>query len=283
LRLRRLARDRREHAERAARALGRDDRADHYDRLFGAIAAAFNAAYVGDGGSIEGDTQTGYLLALAFELLPEQLRAPAAERLVANIERHDWHLTTGFIGVGLLCPVLTAVGRGDVAHRLLLQTTFPSWGYTIGKGATTIWERWDGIAEDGSLQSERMNSFNHYSLGSVGAWLIESLLGIRNGPGVAYEQVEIEPVPGELDWARGSYRSIRGEIATEWEQAADRFSLRVTIPPNVCASIVVPARGGSLREGGGPAESAAGVRAVRRDGGVWRVDVGSGRYEFESA
>jgi alpha-L-rhamnosidase len=268
---------------RIAKVLGKAESAETYGRLAGAIAAAFNAAYVREDGTVEGDTQTGYLLVLAFDLLPERLRAPAAERLVANIERHEWHLTTGFIGVGLLCPVLTASGHADVAHRLLTQETFPSWGYTIRNGATTIWERWDGYTDGGGLQSERMNSFNHYSLGSVGAWMIESVAGIRNDPvGVAYERLVIEPVPGELTAARGSYRSIRGEIASDWERAGDRFRLAVTIPPNLTATVVVPAAGESITEGGEDAARAAGVHSVVRESEAWRLEVGSGDYEFEA-
>ena len=110
-------------------------------------------AYVGDDARIEGDTQTVYLLALHMDLLPDDLRARAAERLVADIERHDWHLTTGFVGVGLLCPVLTEAGHADVAYRLLRTDTFPSWGYSIRHGATTIWERWDGWTEHAGFQT----------------------------------------------------------------------------------------------------------------------------------
>jgi alpha-L-rhamnosidase len=269
---------------RMAAALGKPEAVEAYERLAGAIAEAFTAAYVGEDALIEGDTQTGYVLALAFDLLPVDLRPRAAERLVANIHSRGLHLTTGFLGVGLICPVLTATGHADVAHGLLTQETFPSWGYTINRGATTIWERWDGIREDGSFQSERMNSFNHYSLGSVGAWLIESVLGIRNDPaGVAYERVLIEPVPGELGAARGSYRSIRGEIAVEWSAADDRFGLKATVPPNLGATLVIPARGDSLREGGEDAARVAGVHSVAEADGCWRVEVGSGAYEFESA
>ena len=150
-----------------------------------AIIAAFNRAYVGDDAFIEGDTQTAYLLALHMDLLPAELRARAAERLVENIERHDVHLTTGFVGVGLLCPVLSEMGYSEVAHRLLLNETFPSWGYSIRHGATTIWERWDGWTDTDGFQTPEMNSFNHYSLGSVGQWLYEYVGGHpRDGAGL---------------------------------------------------------------------------------------------------
>ena len=239
-----------------ARALGRGDRAEHYERLRGAIAAAFNRAYVGDDAFIEGDTQTAYLLALHMDLLPAELRERAAERLVENIERHDFHLTTGFVGVGLLCPVLSEMGYSEVAHRLLRNETFPSWGYSIRHGATTIWERWDGWTETDGFQTPEMNSFNHYSLGSVGQWLYEYVGGIRAlTPG--YERVLIAPEPGELEWARVAYRSVRGEITSAWRREGDALHLEVELPPNVTGTVVVP--------------------------GGERVDVGSGRHVFTAA
>jgi alpha-L-rhamnosidase len=171
----------------------------------------------------------------------DDLRPRVAERLVADIERHGWHLTTGFVGVGLLCPVLTEAGYPEVAHRLLRNTDFPSWGYSIEQGATTIWERWDGWTEEHGFQTPAMNSFNHYSLGSVGAWLYEHVAGIRSDPSrPAYEHVVIAPVPGELEWARASYRSVRGVIESSWRRDGDDFELEVRIPPNVTATIVLP-------------------------------------------
>ena len=236
-----------------ARALGRADRAAHYDDLRARIVAAFNAAYVGDDALIEGDTQTVYLLALHMDLLPAELRERAAERLVENLERHDFHLTTGFVGVGLLCPTLSEFGYSDVAHRLLRNDTFPSWGYSIRHGATTIWERWDGWTDTDGFQTPKMNSFNHYSLGSVGQWLYEYVGGIRAAaPG--YERVLIAPEPGELEWARAEYRSVRGTISSAWRREGDELTLEVEIPPNVTATVVVP--GGET------------------------VEVGSGRHAF---
>jgi alpha-L-rhamnosidase len=232
---------------RMARVLGRLDRAEHYDALRADAVAAFNRAYVGEDALIEGDTQTVYLLALHMELLPQELRARAAERLVETIERRDWHLTTGFVGVALLCPVLTEHGHADVAHRLLLNETFPSWGYSIRQGATTIWERWDGWTEEHGFQTPMMNSFNHYSLGSVAEWLYEYVAGIRPArPG--YEQVLIAPNPGPLEWARATFRSVRGPITSAWRQDGDIFRLEVEIPANVTATVVLP--GGERREVG---------------------------------
>jgi alpha-L-rhamnosidase len=233
-----------------ATALGRPERAEHYERLRTGIVAAWQRAYLGDDAYIEGDTQTVYLLALHMDLLPEPLRARAAERLVENIERHDFHLTTGFVGVGLLCPVLSEAGYSDVAHRLLLNESFPSWGYSIRHGATTIWERWDGWTEDAGFQTPMMNSFNHYSLGSVGQWLYEYVAGIRAGaPG--YAHVVIAPEPGGLEWARAVYRSVRGPISSAWRRDGDTLDLEVEIPANVTATVIVP--------GGEPVEVGAGL------------------------
>jgi alpha-L-rhamnosidase len=246
------------HMAEMARVLGDAGRAEHYDRLRDGIVAAFNHAYVGDDAYIEGDTQTVYLLALHMALIAEELRPRAAERLVADIERHGRHLTTGFVGVGLLCPVLTEAGYPELAHRLLRATDFPSWGYSIRHGATTIWERWDGWTEEGGFQTPAMNSFNHYSLGSVGAWLYEYVAGIRAAaPG--YERVLIAPVPGELEWASARYRSVRGEIGSAWRREGGTFNLEVEIPPNVSATIVLPYGDGEP------------------------IEVGSGAYEFSAA
>jgi alpha-L-rhamnosidase len=241
---------------RIAGELGRADRQAHYQALHRDVVAAFNRAYVREDGFIEGDTQTVYLLALHMDLVADELRERVAERLVADIQANDWHLTTGFVGVGLLCPVLTEAGYADVAYRLLLNETFPSWGYSIRHGATTIWERWDGWTEQHGFQTPMMNSFNHYSLGSVAQWLYEYVAGIRPAkPG--YEHVLIAPSPGPLDWVRASYRSVRGPITSAWRQDGDTFRLDVEIPANVTATVVLP------------------------DGE--RCDVGSGRHSFSAA
>lgn len=196
-----------------------------------------------------------------MDLLPEELRASAAERLVADIERRDWHLTTGFVGVALLCPVLTEHGYADVAHRLLLTETFPSWGYSIRHGATTIWERWDGWTEEHGFQTPLMNSFNHYSLGSVVQWLYESVAGIRLDPErPGYEHVVVSPTPGALEHAEATFESVRGPIRSAWRRSGDRFHLTVEIPANVTATVVLP---------GNPCAEIA--------------EVGSGTHEFTTS
>jgi alpha-L-rhamnosidase len=261
-----------------AEATGRNEDAREYRDLNERIKAAFQAAYVFPDGRIEGDTQTCYLLALHMGLLPEDLRSTAAEHLVKSIEREDWHLSTGFVGVGYLCPVLTEAGYTDVAYRLLGNETYPSWGYTIRNGATTIWERWDGWTEAG-FQSPNMNSFNHYALGSVGEWLYRYVAGIDLGaPG--YGRIVIRPRPGgNLTHASGAYDSVRGRISSSWKIEDSQFVLETLIPPNTTATVHVPSTD-DVSEGGRPVDEADGVEFLRAEEGETVLAVGSGRYEF---
>ena len=262
-----------------AEVTGRHEDAREYRSLNEQIKAAFNEAYVSPNGRIEGDTQTCYLLALHMNLLPEELRPAATEHLVRTIERENWHLSTGFVGVGYLCPVLTEAGRTDVAYRLLGNETYPSWGYTIKNGATTIWERWDGWTEENGFQSPNMNSFNHYSLGSVGEWLYRYVAGIDLGE-AGYRHVVIRPHPGGgLTHARGEYDSVRGRISSSWRIEDGLFSLEVLVPPNASATVHVPSTEG-VSEGGRPVEEAGGVEFLRAGEGETILSVGSGRYEF---
>jgi alpha-L-rhamnosidase len=217
---------------RMAGVLGRDDEATRYRALFDAIRVAFNDAFVEGDGAIKDETQTCYALALRFGLLPDDKRAAAAQRLVDDIARHDGHLTTGFVGIAHLLPVLTDTGHLDVAYRLLLNDTFPSWGFTIKHGATTMWERWDGWTPERGFQTTDMNSFNHYSFGSVGEWLYRTVAGIDVDFGVDPDQpVRIAPRPGGgLTHVAGRYRSVLGDVACEWIVAGDRISISAQAP-----------------------------------------------------
>jgi alpha-L-rhamnosidase len=264
-------------------AIGRGEDAKEYEKLFERIRHAFNEAYVDPGGRVKGDTQTGYVVALHMELLPEELRAKAAGHLVRTIAEKDWHLSTGFVGVGYLCPVLAEAGHPDVAYRLLNNETYPSWGYTIKNGATTVWERWDGWTEEHGFQSPNMNSFNHYSLGSVGEWLYRYVAGIDLDPQTpGYGRLIIRPRPGGgLTHARGEYDSVRGKISSAWRVEDDRFVLQVTLPANTTATVHVPsAEPSAVTEGGVPLHEADGVELLRADGVEVVFIVGSGRYEF---
>ncbi len=224
-----------------AAILGCDEDAARFITLFEDIKTGFNAAYVSADAEVKSGTQTAYVLALRFGLLPE-LRPLAAEHLVRAIEAKNNHLSTGFVGVGYLCPVLTEAGYSDIAYELLLNTTFPSWGYSITQGATTIWERWDGWTEENGFHDVGMNSFNHYSLGSVGEWLQRCVAGIDlapNAPGFAH--IHIQPRPDRrLSFVRASFDSVRGRIESHWTLENDQFTLRVTVPANTTATVTLP-------------------------------------------
>ncbi|MFJ6569409.1 alpha-L-rhamnosidase [Streptomyces sp. NPDC091292] len=258
---------------RIAKVLGKDPAP--YTALFGVVRDAFRAAYVSDTGRIKGDTQTAYVLSLSMDLLPEALRAPAADRLVSLIEARQWHLSTGFLGTPRLLPVLTETGHDDVAYRLLHQKTFPSWGYPIERGATTMWERWDSIRPDGTFQDAGMNSFNHYAYGSVGEWMYAHIAGIAPGePG--YRHIVIRPRPGgEVRRARSRFTSLYGPIAVEWKAGRGTFELDCTVPVNTTAEVWIPAKdAGSVQH--------SGARLLRTEAGCAVYAVGSGEHTFRA-
>jgi alpha-L-rhamnosidase len=179
--------------------------------------------------------------------------------------------------------VLSTFGHTDVAYRLLAQQTQPSWRYMIDNGATTIWERWDGWTQEHGFQSPQMNSFNHYSLGSIGEWLYRFVLGIDQEPGTAgFARPLLRPHGGQpLTSARGSCQSVRGTISAGWETAGDQFTYRIELPANVAASVHVPSgEPGAVRDeaGNGPAALALFPGARGAQEAVFRV--GPGRHEF---
>ncbi|MGW2052448.1 alpha-L-rhamnosidase [Streptomyces sp. NPDC001840] len=259
---------------RAAEALGKDPAP--YRTLFGAVRDAFRTAYVSGGGRVKGDTQTAYVLALSMDLLAEGDRGPAADRLVELIRAKDWHLSTGFLGTPRLLPVLTATGHTDVAHRLLLQRTFPSWGYQIDRGATTMWERWDSITPDGGFQDAGMNSFNHYAYGSVGEWMYANIAGIAPGaPG--FRRIVVRPCPGGgVTECQARFDSPYGPVSTEWTTGSGGFRLTVSLPANTTAEVWIPAR--SARD-----VSHGRARFQRMDDGCAVFTAGSGTHRFATA
>jgi alpha-L-rhamnosidase len=265
------------------RAVGKTAEAAKYEQLFQEIKAAFIKKYVAADGRIKGDTQCVYVMALKFELLPEDLRAKAAQYLEEAIKAKDGHLSTGFVGVSYLLPTLTQAGKADLAYRLLLQDTFPSWLFSVKHGATTIWERWDGWTPEKGFQDPGMNSFNHYSLGSCGEYLFGSVGGIRpDSP--AFKTIRIQPIIRDgLTWAKTSYDSIRGRIATSWKVDGQRLSLDVALPANTTATVYVPARNlMSVKESDRVADRSEGVQFLRYQRGASVFQIGSGNYQFTS-
>ena len=269
--------------EQMANALGKKQEAAEYARLFQHIKSAFNAAYVSPDGSIKGNTQTDYVVALRFNLLPENLRPMAAHHLADAIVAKNDHLSTGFIGVGYLCPTLSDNGLNDFAYKLLQQTTFPSWGYSIKQGATTIWERWDGYRADKGFQDPGMNSFNHYSLGSIGEWLYRYVAGIDMRPGdVGFAHTVIHPRPGPgLTYAHGVYDSIRGIVRSSWKQVKGGMQYDFEVPANTTSTLVLESGAlGTVTDGTAIVHTGNGVHSIGRDGKNLVLEVGSGTYHF---
>jgi len=268
--------------EKTARVLGKESEAERYASLWKRIQQAFVREYVTPNGRMESNTQTAYTIALKFGLLPRGLQAQGADRLVADIRSFDNHITTGFLGTPYLCHVLSENGKLDTAYDLLNQDSYPSWLYPVKMGATTIWERWDGIKPDGTFQNPGMNSFNHYAYGAIGSWLYGVVAGIIPDPdNPGFKHILISPEPGGgLTHARAELDSMYGRIASGWKVADGSFSLSVVVPPNTRATVRLPrARIGEVTLNGEPLEELDQYRP-RQDGDSVLVDALSGEYEF---
>jgi alpha-L-rhamnosidase len=259
-----------------AEATGREADAARYHALHDAIAAAFNAAYVKPDGTIGNDSQTSYVLPLRFGLLPGALRQGAGDRLADNIRRRGTLLSTGFLGTPFSLDVLADTGHADLAYSLLLRTEYPSWGYMIRKGATTMWERWNGDVGDVS-----MNSYNHYAFGAVGGFLFRRVAGIAAAaPG--FKRIRIDPVTDPRVKSGGAdYQSMLGRISTRWRREDHRFSLDLTVPPNAVAEVRLPTGAANhITEGGRAIRGVEGMRILGHDASATTLEVGSGSYKF---
>lgn len=269
-----------------ARALGKQADAERFATMASRVKAVFQDEWLSVDGHLKVDTQTAYLLALAFDLVPEEMRDPVAQHLVDNIAGLDWHLSTGFVGICHLNPILTLMGHADVAYRLLCNEDYPSWLYPILHGATTIWERWNGWTEEEGFFNPQMNSFNHYSLGSVSEWLYRHVAGIELDPVVpGFKRFIIKPyVDDRLSYAEGSYRSIHGTIESRWERTKDGLRLHVVVPPNTNARVYYPcAPDSTLLESGVPIAEVPMLRLRGHDGSATLLEVPAGHYEFSTA
>jgi alpha-L-rhamnosidase len=268
---------------RAYQAVGDTANAKKYQLLFEEIKAAFNDKYVSPEGRVWGDTQCCYLMALKFDLLPENLRANAARYLVEDIADKNQHLSTGFVGVSYLLPMLSQEGYPNTAYQLLMQDTFPSWLFSVKHGATTIWERWDGWTPDKGFQDAGMNSFNHYSLGSCGEWLYDTVAGIgwdADQPG--YKHIILKPTPGGgLTSAAGSIGTPCGKVYCAWTLSPHELVLNATVPPNTTATLFLPTYvGQTITESGSEVESATGVKYLRDEDRRRVYELESGSYSF---
>ncbi|UUU26398.1 glycoside hydrolase family 78 protein [Streptomyces sp. DSM 40750] len=221
-----------------ARGLGRTGDAARYTETAERVRDAWRTEFLTPDGRTTGDTQAACVRALSLGLVPDELRAAAAARLVELIRAAGTHLGTGFLATGDLLPALADTGHAEVAYELLLRRTAPSWLYMLDRGATTIWEDWEGVDENGDAH----DSLNHYSKGAVIRFLHTHTLGLRQAPkSVAWESFEVAPVPHpSLTWARGTHESPQGTITVEWRTTGDDLTITVDVPPATTARVVFP-------------------------------------------
>jgi len=267
----------------AAKVLGRTDDITKYTELLKRIKGAFEKEYVTPNGRLVSGTQTAYTLALNFDMFSESLRPMAAQRLADNIKSYGNHLTTGFLGTPYLCHVLTRFGYDSIAYKLLLQDTYPSWLYPVKMGATTIWERWDGIKPDSSFETPSMNSFNHYSYGAIGDWMYRIIAGIdtyADEPG--FKHIRIMPhIGGNLNYANADLKTYYGTISSHWKLDNDKLQLDVEIPANTKATIYLPAKAiESIRESGKALSASAEIQVRGKENDYVITETGSGTYHF---
>jgi alpha-L-rhamnosidase len=268
---------------RFATLLGKDGDANSFNQLADRIVVAFNKTYFDQPtGRYSNGSQTSSVLPLAFGMVPEQDRQKVSEALVRKIEeQNSGHTGTGLIGGQWLMQVLTDNGHPEVAYEIASQKTYPSWGYMSSKGATTIWELWNG-----DTANPAMNSGNHLMLvGDLVTWLYENLAGIRPDPAQpGFKHIIMRPTPvGDLTFVKASHKSLYGEIGSDWKRDGDRFTWSVTVPANTTATAYVPANdAASVKESDRPAGEASGVKYLRMEAGTAVYEVGSGTYHFVS-
>lgn len=228
----------------AARALGRDDDAKRFGDDTAAVRAAFTKEYFDADGKLKTtpETQTGYVLAIAFDLLPAELRMKAGNHLARLVKEAGGNLRTGFLGTPYLTRALDETGHADVAAALLFQDTYPSWFYPIDQGATTMWERWNSYTKDKGFGDVEMNSFNHYAYGAIGQWMYERVAGLAPDPSApGYKHFLVRPLfLTQLDSAKAELETPYGKAASAWVRKDGRVTLEITVPPNTSATVEFP-------------------------------------------
>jgi len=266
---------------KTAKIIGNKQDEEAYAALAEKIKKAFNTEFVTPNGRLVSHTQTAYVLALSFKLLPEELVPKAANYLAEDVKKFG-HLTTGFVGTPLLCKTLSDHGFADLAFMLLLNKKYPSWLYPITQGATTIWERWDGQKPDGSFQDVGMNSFNHYAYGAIGQWLYTYVSGInidQDHPG--YKHFSLSPHPGgAMDHASAKLLTLYGPIESSWRLSGENFVYEITIPANTSATVILPkAKKEQVTLNSKPLQAALNDKVQQSANNV-SIELGSGKYSF---
>ena len=271
-----------------AKALGKTDDAVYYDKLYRNISRAFcNYFFDSEGYTIEGnhegtprmDTQTSYLLPLAFLELPEDLQQKAVKHLLEAIKRSNYHLQTGFLGTPLLCNVLSNFEHNDIAYKLYTQTEYPSWLFPVKQGATTMWERWNSYTIKEGFGEVSMNSFNHYAYGAIEEWIMSHNLGIQrdeNRPG--YKHILMQPkIDDTFSFVKGGFRSVYGDISSAWEIKPSGTEIEFTIPANTTATFTLPV---SSMDNLKLKKGKKGVSSKSFDDGKAVYELKSGTYKF---
>ncbi|MFY0606459.1 MAG: family 78 glycoside hydrolase catalytic domain [Cyclobacteriaceae bacterium] len=268
---------------KSAQVLGKTQEANELALLLDSIKIAFDGKFFDEEAKVTHhlETQTQYLLALKFDLLPEGKVQKAREHLVRVISEADNHLGTGFLGTPLLPFVLDEAGETDLMYEILFKETYPSWFYSINQGATTMWERWDSYTHKDGFNPGGMNSFNHYAYGAIGQWMYERIAGIKPvSPG--YKEIEIAPIPGgPLTSTEASYDSPYGKVRSSWKIIEGKFHLEVVIPPNTSAKIIVPGLA-DLKLNGVPFSDQTDVKLIEADENGFKLEAKPGTYLFES-
>lgn len=268
---------------KAADVLGKADDVAKYSKVAADARKAFCDNYLTPSGMLVSSTQTAYVLALNFDMLPEQMRPLAAKHLADNVEKYG-HITTGFLGTPCISHVLSSNGYNELAYRLLLRQDYPGWLYPVRMGATTIWERWNSMMPDGSIPDNGMNSFNHYSYGAVGDWLYRDAVGLyETSPG--FKTLAVKPHPGaDFTYMKAEQQTPYGKAAASWQKVDGVFTLEVTVPVNTTAEIFIPSeQGAEITMDGGKMDAVPGLKMGAWEGGYQKVTVGSGTYKFSAA
>ncbi|ANW95876.1 rhamnosidase [Wenyingzhuangia fucanilytica] len=269
----------------SAEILGKTKEAKKYKELYKKVALAFEQEYFDKDGKIKNvyETQTSYLLALAFDLLSDHKKQNAQKNLLAKIHEADDHLRTGFLGTPLLSKVLDEMGEIDLMYKLLFNETYPSWFYSINQGATTIWERWNSYSKTEGFNPQNMNSLNHYAYGAIGQWMYERVAGIKPLK-AGYKTIKIAPMPGgPLTSASASLNTSYGKVLSSWEIIDGKFELIVIVPPNTTAEIEIPADTlESLMLNDKVFKETETLKLIEKTKNVYKVSVQPGNYKFQT-
>ena len=269
----------------AAEVLGKKEEQATYEALYQTVAQAFDAKYFDETGKVldATETQTSYLLALAFDLLPENKRKNAQANLLRKLNDADNHLRTGFLGTPLLSQVLDDMGEIDLMYKLLFNETYPSWFYSINQGATTIWERWNSYSKTEGYNPKSMNSLNHYAYGAIGEWMYERVAGIAPLE-AGYKSIKIAPQPrAPLTTASATYYTPYGKVASSWTLEGNLFTLNTTIPPNTTATVIVPGNiEKELLVNGAPLKDNDKTKLTKTSIDSFEIQVQPGSYTFTS-